>query len=1019
MGRNLHQYLSRSADYSGRSLGLVLVFLFAVVGASGAANSGLLPNWQAPRVIKNIVISTGDSRIYNTVQMGNKLYFISTAGLMRSDGTPTGTILLEAGHESHTNQLMPLGDRLVMIPAVGYPPQIWVTDGTPGNAHPILDDDLVESLWDVKQFTVAGPYLYFIATFNDKYDPQLWRTDGTPTGTMRLTGSDRPLDLNNPRLLAGLDGMLYFFATIDGASTVDLMKSGGTPEDTTVVKAIANASNIDARHVGNLDGSLYFNFYSYDDDSAAAKGIWRSDGTEGGTSLLIPMDEWNSYVYMDEGVVVGDSVIYMVTQRWIGENHDVPVLFLWQIKANGATTNIALPFGMGYSLVAAGDRAFFTVGTPETGAELWTSDGTAAGTKLVKDLYPGSNDGYQGGLIAVGNQVYFAGSAGTVTKGLWRSNGTAAGTVEVPLNPGGYLSASPEPIYDFDGRLFFTALDFDHGREPWITNLAGTQATFLKDINDQDSAGSYPRMLNYANNRLFFTAFGGLWVSDGRESGTKLIFENQSTPYEHYVMSDYEKFQTTDNLLFFHVQDYSGSQPGRTELWRSDGTVAGTFRVLGDRDMKNRPAQSMADVDGTLYFTLNNFHDRHDLWRSNGKPDGTYRVATPNLTDRPSRIDQITGVGSVAYFVADDGIHGLELWRSDGTKTGTYMVKDTVPGLADSNATKLTAFNGRLFFVLDDGVHGTELWRSDGTAAGTYMVKDIKAGPEGSEPEQLTVFNNRLYFTAKDGIHGRELWKSDGTSAGTAILKDILPGGSTNPLELTPGRDWLYFVASDDETVYQPWKTDGTAEGTQRIANLNYNEFAWPRDLVAVGNTLFFTTMLSTSERLYRSDGTAAGTIAFQDAFPDFPLYDFVDLTAAPGRLFSSATSLLIGNEPFVFIADPARHIPDALYLADGGNFTTYKLKLNFQPSAPVTIAFTSDDPSVELLTQSVTISPQNWDTPAPIVVSVQDDGNDGEIREAVIIEEFTSADEQYNGVVLEMTLSIGWRLAYAPVVIR
>ena len=63
---------------------------------------------------------------------------------------------------------------------------------------------------------------------------------------------------------------------------------------------------------------------------------------------------------------------------------------------------------------------------------------------------------------------------------------------------------------------------------------------------------------------------------------------------------------------------------------------------------------------------------------------------------------------NVAYFVADDGIHGNEFWRSDGTAAGTYMVKDIVPGLTSSSVFNITAVNGKIYFT------NYSSWRSMG-----------------------------------------------------------------------------------------------------------------------------------------------------------------------------------------------------------------------------------------------------------------------------------------------------------------
>src|SRR5262249_16139833 len=202
--------------------------------------------------------------------------------------------------------------------------------------------------------------------------------------------------------------------------------------------------------------------------------------------------------------------------------------------------------------------------------------------------------------------------------------------------------------------------------------------------------------------------------------------------------------------------------------------------------------EKVTAVGGTLFFTANDGVNGEELWKSDGTTAGTVLVKDINSGSAfgygyGSRPYELTAVGGTLFFSADDGVHGRELWKSDGTEAGTVLVKDINPhphpfGPRPSG---LAAVGGTLFFSADDGVHRPELWKSDGTEAGTVLVKDINPNsaygfPVGSYPHYLTDVGGTLFFAANDGTNSLELWKSDGTEAGTVLVKDINPGGGNN-----------------------------------------------------------------------------------------------------------------------------------------------------------------------------------------------------------------------------------------------
>jgi len=472
--------------------------------------------------------------------------------------------------------------------------------------------------------------------------------------------------------------------------------------------------------------------------------------------------------------------------------------------------------------VAFAGLTAFVAEDKAAGRELWVTDGTATGTRLLKDVNPGKASSDPAELTVVGSTLYFAADNGVDGRELWKSDGTPAGTVLVKdIRPGKEMVydwqvnkevernawSEPQGLMEFGGKVFFAADDGVHGFELWASDGTSQGTTLVKDIDPQSSFGESGDMANsgvpafVVGGRLMVRSFGGLWASDGTEAGTVRV--SDVTLYADWGKGNRVAHARLGDKVVFAGNDGSGNagQP-----WITDGTEADTALIATITTPSDTPPS---------------------YW---GAPPEGFAAA-----------------GSVVYFSADDGVHGSELWRTDGTAAGTTMIKDIATGTStgwdneprpeSSYPSGIVPFAGGILFTAEDGVNGGELWKSDGTAAGTVLVKDLVPGsaknpsfplygparyPLSGYPSGITPYNDSFYFLAKSG---NQLWKTDGTTTGTVLVKDVDgPGngsggsGSYGALAVLNGA--LLFSADSKTTGDGLWTSDGTTAGTVRMRDL-------------------------------------------------------------------------------------------------------------------------------------------------------------------------------------------------------
>jgi ELWxxDGT repeat protein len=500
---------------------------------------------------------------------------------------------------------------------------LWVTDGTlAGTTQLSATIQHVENLGSTG--FLNGKYIF--AGTTAATGTELYITDGTAAGTMLVKDINPGTPNSTPGSDAAmLNGLLYFTAETPGEGR-ELWRTDGTLAGTTLVKDVVpgplSSNNIGSYNLFSNGSYLLFAAGT----PALGVELWKSDGTDAGTVVLADLNTGNGGADSSNAhsfYSLNNLVLFVATNTvageevWRTDGTAGGTFQLADINAGPASsTAIDVPI-IGKLSIFAGfhtfnGKAFFTAFNGTSYGVVWSTDGSQANTVVLKDIVstPVPSLIFLLDAVNLPGKFIFPVSDLAGRSELWESDGTPAGTklfksffpteaesIPFILVPYAYVNGTVTQQLFQGGRFFFKASNADEGSELWISDGVDSTAAhtqLVEDINPGPGDGAVDTAFSYiyTSTGLYFPANNGttgleLWKSDGTAAGTDIVADivtgpGGSDPEVHYFLVNGKVLFGADN----------GDNPSETDLYVVEGTFTPVPVKLTDFTVRLRSADA-------------------------------------------------------------------------------------------------------------------------------------------------------------------------------------------------------------------------------------------------------------------------------------------------------------------------------------------------------------------------------------------------------------------------------------------
>ena len=445
----------------------------------------------------------------------------------------------------------------------------------------------------------------------------------------------------------------------------------------------------------------------------------------------------------------------------------ISMFLLGIVNVNASTYNEIFDVGdaePSINFVTTDSYTFFTFDDGVHGSELWVTDGTPIGTKIVKDITEGeSSSNISDTLVSLNNKVYFT----IGDNNLWVSDGTESGThilVEI-----GYSMSN---FYTINNKILFNISGYE-GKPFSIIASDGTEiGTVLLEIPDDVNISMLmmsSSMSLKSKDYIYFTGFSKtwssvLWRTNGTISGTTVVWEpssgnNFTLPYS----------TSLNNVIFGKIH----SDDAGDELWatNSSGTSANMIKDIIQGTTGSTPID-LFEYNGKIYFTAND-------------PDTAEYYETEYYNSETEQMELMTGYN-----------YKSALFVSDGTEDGTHVLKLNGKSI-EGSFNKYAVYNNILYFIAPFDGDKPKLWRTDGTDVGTYIVQEF----ENESMDNLIATPNGLYFEqnydCSNPVDCTRLYYTNGTVNSAVVVTD----NYSDSINLYYLNGYAYFIEANPTLI--------------------------------------------------------------------------------------------------------------------------------------------------------------------------------------------------------------------------